>query len=313
MSQFAKAWAGDRARGCVIGLIATVIALPLLCLFFISVPFLVSALESLDPSLVPWVLVGATVVCTGLMLALAFGAIALSVWRRGSWLDGVFAPLGLKGSLYMLRGRQYRGTVHPLAGTGERDVDIRFYQGPTLDMYITTSVMTRYSVAEKAAVIPGLAQAFGREPLALDDPALSDLSVLALDADWTRWLLAQPEAQAALARLMKASNWAMFRQVHLQPGMLLFKLYRNRGMFRYDISPEEGRQWLEDLMTLARVAESLPAPQVTAEVSSAEQMVRSGGLGKAVLPITVAMIIALVVGIPLCGIAITVAILALAK
>jgi hypothetical protein len=313
MSQFAKAWAGDRSRGCVIGLIATVIALPLLCLFFISVPFLVSALESLDPSLVPWVLVGATVVCAGLMLALAFGVIALSVWRRGSWLDGVFAPLGLKGSLYMLRGRQYRGTVHPLAGTGGRDVDIRFYQGPTLDMYVTTSVMTRFSVAEKAAVIPGLAQAFGREPLVLDDPALSCLSVFALDADWTRWLLAQPEAQAALARLMKASNWAMFRQVHLQPGMLLFKLYRNRGMFRYDISPEEGRQWLEDLMTLARVAESLPAPQVTAEVSSAEQMVRSGGLGKAVLPITVAMIIALVVGIPLCGIAITVAILALAK
>ncbi len=297
----------------VIGCIAGVIGLPLLCLFFISVPFLVRALESLDKNLVPWVLIGATVVCTGLMLAIAFGVVALSVWRRGSWLDGVFAPLGLKGSLYMLRGRQYRGTVHPLAGTGGREVDIRFYQGPTLDMYVTTSVMTRLSVAEKAAVIPGLAQAFGREPLVLDDPALSDLSVFALDVDWTRSLLAQPEAQAALARLMKASNWAYLRQIYLQPGMFLFKLYRNRGTFRYDISPEEGRQWLEDLMTLARVAESQPAPQVTAEASSGEQMVRSGGLGKAVLPITVAMIIALVAGIPLCGIAITVAILALAK
>jgi len=307
MSQFAKAWAGDRARGCVIGLIATVIALPLLCLFFISVPFIVSALGSLDEDLVPWVLIGGTVVCVGLMLALAFGVIALSVWRRGSWLDGVFGPLGLKGSLYMLRGRQYRGTVQG------REVDIRFYQGPTLDMYVTTPLMTRFSVAQKAAVIPGLAQAFGREPLALDDPALSDLSVFALDADWTRSLLAQPEAQAALARLMNASNWAVFRQAHLQPGMFLFKLYRNRGMFRYDISPEEGRQWLEDVMTLARVAESLPAPQVTAEVSSAEQLVRSGGLGKAVLPITIGMIVALLVGIPLCGIAITVAILALAK
>ena len=94
----------------------------------------------------------------------------------------------------------------------------------------------------------------------------------------------------------------MFRQVHLQPGMLLLQAVTQRGMFRYDISPEEGRQWLEDVMTLARVAESLPAPQVTAEASSAEQMVRSGGLGKAVLPITIGMIVALVVGIPLCGI-----------
>ena len=192
-------------------------------------------------------------------------------------------------------------------------MDIRFYQGPTFDLYVTTPLPTRFSVAEKAAVIPGLAQAFGRQPLALDDPALNDLSVFAMDEGWTRLLLAQPEAQTALARLMKASHWAMFRQVHLQPGAFLFKLYRNTGMFRYGISPKEGRQWLDDLMTLARVAESLPAPQVTAPASSAEQLARSGSMGKSVLPITIGLIVALLVGIPLCGIAITVAILALAK
>jgi hypothetical protein len=295
------------ARRQVIGCIAGIIGLPLLCLFFISVPFLISALESIDKNLAPWVLIGATVVCTGLMLAVALGAIALSVWRRARWLDAVFAPLGLKGNLYMLQGRQYRGLVQG------REVDIRFYQGPTFDLYVTTPLPTRFNVAERAAVIPGLAHAFNREPLVLDDPVLNDLSVFAMDEGWTRLLLAQPEAQTALARLMKASHWAMFRQVHLQPGAFLFKLYRNTGMFRYDISPEEGRQWLDDLMTLARVAESLPAPQVTAPASSAEQLARSGSMGKSVLPISIGLIIALLVGIPLCGIAITVAILALAK
>lgn len=36
----------------------------------------------------------------------------------------------------------------------------------------------------------------------------------------------------------------MFRQVYLQPGGFLLKLYRNKGMFKYDITPDEGRQWL---------------------------------------------------------------------
>jgi len=304
MSQFFKTWATDYKRGLVIRLIAAVIGVPLALLCIVGTIMLGTWLASVDDRLVPWFLGGFFVVGLAATPVIVLGPIVLSIWRRSRWLDGIFGPVGLQGRLYMLRGRQYRGIVQ------EHEVDIRFYQGPTLDMYITTPLMTRFSVTARSAVIPGLAQLFGREPLVIDDP---ELSVFAADADWMRMLLAQPAARAALTRLMRASNWAAFRQVHLRPGAFLFRLYRNSNLFSYDISPAEGRQWLDDLLTLARVAESLPAPQVTALPSSAELLVRSGKIGKITWPVTIIMVIALVVGMPLCAIAITVATLVLAK
>ena len=52
-------------------------------------------------------------------------------------------------------------------------------------------------------------------------------------------------------------------------------------------------------------------PKVTAPVSSAELLVRSGKIGRATLPITIGVVVFLLVGLPLCAIAITVAMLAL--
>jgi len=38
-------------------------------------------------------------------------------------------------------------------------------------------------------------------------------------------------------------------------------LRRHWNLFNHDVTPPEARQWLDDLMTLARAAESLAASQ----------------------------------------------------
>jgi hypothetical protein len=59
------------------------IGLPLICLFFVSLPWLANALISVDKNQSPWILVGAAVCCGGLMLLLALGLLALIFRRRG--------------------------------------------------------------------------------------------------------------------------------------------------------------------------------------------------------------------------------------
>jgi len=46
------------------------------------------------------------------------------------------------------------------------------------------------------------------------------------------------------------------RQVHLEPGKL--RLYRNRELFKFNVTSEQIRQWLDALLSLARIAEGLP-------------------------------------------------------
>ena len=145
---------------------------------------------------------------------------------------------------------------------------------------------------------------FGREPLVLDDPDLDELSIFALDEEWARSLLAGPEAKSLLQRLMRAGeSWVLMQQVYLQPGAFYLRLYRNKNFFKYGIEPEEAQAWLDDLLALARSAEGLPAPQVTAEESAAERMVRSGRT----FPITL-LAVALLVGLPTCVLALAAAV-----
>jgi hypothetical protein len=141
-----------------------------------------------------------------------------------------------------------------------------------------------------------MAGLFNRHPLALADPDLETLSVFPLDEDWTRSLLAYPGAKRLLLRLMTAGDsWALMQQVYLQPGTLYLRLYRNKNLFRYSVTPEEAQQWLDDLMALARIAEALPTPQVTTEETQMEQLVRSGSIVSIVW-----IVVALVLGLPLC-------------
>jgi len=194
----------------------------------------------------------------------------------------------------MISGRQYQGTVQG------REIIARFYRGPTLDLYVGTPLQTRLGIAEKSHTSLALAGMVGREPLALDDPDLDGLSIFALDEEWAHSLLADLEAKSLLLRLMRAGeSWVLMQQVYLQPGAFHLRLYRNRNLFKYGIEPQEAQEWLDDLLALARIAETLPSPQVTAEESGAERLVRSGRTFPVVL-----LAVVLLVGLPTCVLAI---------
>ncbi|MGD1994706.1 MAG: hypothetical protein PVI59_16055 [Anaerolineae bacterium] len=247
-----KAWSLDTARSCLLGLIAPaiVLVLPLGCVCIFIPLWLVT---EFDASI--WVLI---VFSSLYLLILVGGGIGATVWvllRRKRRLDAAFTPLGLAGGRYMLTGRQYHGAVDG------RRVSARFYRGPTLEVRLSTPLETRFGIAEEGTTTLPLARLAGRQPLDLEALELSGLHVFARDEGWTRSLLADPEARTRIRRLMNAAeDWALVRQVVLEPGAFCLRLYRSRRLFTYEIRPEDVRQWLDDLHTLARIAEGVPIP-----------------------------------------------------
>lgn len=293
MSKFLRAVSKDYMRSVVISLASAAIVVPLGCVLVFVPIWLVT---TFDTSI--WVLIVPLVLYVLILFGGGFGALALVFYRRKRWLDAVFIPLGLTGSAYMISGRQYQGTVDG------REVTARFYRGPTLELYVSTPLQTRVGIAEKTKVGLALAGVFQRQPLPLEDPDLERLSVFALDEDWARSLLSDPKAKMLLLRLMQGGeSWALMQQVHLWPGTFLLRLYRNKNLFRYSVAPEEAREWLDDMLALARIAEALSAPQVTAEETSAERLVRTGRTTSIAL-----IIVAALVGLPTCVLAIAAAI-----
>jgi len=291
VSKLLKAWSLAYGRAFVLALLALAIVLPLGCAFVFIPLWLVT---ELDASI--WVLI---VSASLYVLILNGGVVVAAIWilrRRKRRLDAAFEPLGLEGERYMLTGRQYRGTVEG------RQVRVLFYRGPMLELHLETPLQSRFGVAETGSTTPALARLLGREPLHLDDPALSELRVYALDEGWARSLLAEADATRLIRRLLNDASWALVRQVVLAPGSFRLRLYHSKRLFNYGITPEDAQQWLDDLLALARISERLPAPTVTAEESPAERLARSGAsrIGLAV--------VALMVGIPSCMLAIAAAI-----
>ncbi|MBS3783859.1 MAG: hypothetical protein KGY78_05410 [Anaerolineae bacterium] len=293
MSKLLKAWSLAYGRAFVVVLIATAIVLPLGCLFIFVPLWLVTRAD-----LSIWILIVSASLYVLILNGGVFGTLVWILRRRKRRLDEAFTPLGMEGERYMLTGRQYHGTVEG------RDVDVRFYRGPMLELHLSTPLQTRFGVAEVGSTTPALARLFGREPLDLDDPALSGLRVYALDEGWSHSLLADPEAQRLVRQLLSAGeSWALVRQVVLGPGAFRLRLYHSQRLFGFEITPEEAQRWLDDLLALTRIAERLPGPTVTAEESAGERLARSGGASRIGL-----VIVALVVGIPTCILAVAAAI-----
>lgn len=252
MSKFLKVLAKDHLRSFIITLISAAIAIPIICAL-IFVP-LVIANNINDPTTSTLVMIIPAVI---FFIIISVGppvVIILVFFRRARKYDTIFGPLGLKGKMYMLSGRQYLGTAKG------RQVDVRFYRGPTLDIRVSTTAQARLSIANSDTVSLSLARMFGREPLDLTDPGLSGLTIFARDEVWALSLLANPEVKALLRQLILSESSFLIHQVHLDSGNLRLFLYRNKGLFKFNITPEESKQWLNGLLALARIAETLPAP-----------------------------------------------------
>ncbi len=189
----------------------------------------------------------------------------VTISRRTTKLDSLFAPLGLTGSAYMSQFRQYHGTVHG------RGVHVYLWRGPFLVIDIDTTLRTRLGITEHQSDTSFAADLMGKHPLVLSDPDLAALSVFAHDEAWTRALLSDSTATDALRRLtVRGSSIFTRQQVILRPGTLTLMLSGNRRMFGIDIAPEQTRLWIDDLIRVIYAAEALPAPQIVDELTSSE-------------------------------------------
>lgn len=290
------AWGKDYQRGCLVQLLAVVIAVPLLGAF-IFLPLYLANRPGVSSDEALWIMAVPAAVFLLLMFGGSFGAIWYSIRRRGKWLDAVFLPLGLEGRQYAVIGRQYHGRIQA------REVDVFYARGPLLTVYVGTRLKTRLSLAAREDVSPKLAGVFNNDPLELTDLRLV---AYAHDAVWGREFVAQPEVVQTAAALIFEEHPFLFRQVILNPEALMLRLYRSKQIRDFRFTPEQGRRWIEALIRLAEIGEGLPAPGEEIEESGFSEKARQGKLRTGWIA---GGIVALLIGIPTCVAVITVLVL----
>jgi hypothetical protein len=214
--------------------------------------------------------------------------LAFALWSAVGWarqLNAAFVPLGLRGSSYLLLGRQLHGTF---AG---RQVDVYPSKG-LLVVYFATSVKTQFRCETRHGLLRPIAWMWQGRARALDGADLGHLDYSARDEAWARELLGDPIARSAILRLSGAEGppearlWGAF--LVLRPGAFLLQVARPKLA---TVTPERARQWLADLLALAEVAESLPPPRNATEASWLERTWRSDRSALFVLAYVVPVIV----------------------
>jgi hypothetical protein len=167
-----------------------------------------------------------------------------------------------------------------------REITAYFVQGPTLELYVGTRLETRMGVStreqieslEKNGTAAAVVSFFPRDnPVSLADPELDGISAFGIDEHWIARLLSDPQVKVLIPRLLQAApGWAMTRSVDLRPRAFRFFIHGNINLIDYMIEPHEVRQWVDDLLELARIAEDLPVSEIKAEESRFELMLRTG-------------------------------------
>jgi hypothetical protein len=200
------------------------------------------------------------------------GGVGALIWvrlARQRTLDAAFTPWGLEGSNYLMTYRQYHG---PVQG---RQVDAYYYRGPILDIDIQTSLKTRLGITGRQGDTIFLAKLAGRAPMQLP-PELGDLTAFPSDEAWARDLMNDPQAVEILRRLTTLNGDFSRQQILLRPGTLRLQLSGSRKMltFTANFTPQQLQSWLQDLLALVKIMESLPAPRIEEEISAADNVSR---------------------------------------
>jgi len=207
-----------------------------------------------------------------LLLLFMFAAITAtvigSVWvirKRAAELDAAFLPLGLQGRGYLQNGRQYHGTYRGYP------MHIYFYRGPTLQIYQDVPLGTRLGIGHKSELARLASSMISKEVLDLNDPEFEHLAIYPEDQRWAADLFADPQARAAILRLTGEETATELRSLSVTPKALL---WQSRYLPVRAINLENVRAWVNDLSELARIAQGLTPPTVTALESILEQNVR---------------------------------------
>ncbi len=207
----------------------------------------------------------------GFLFVLFLTVILLIIWasyqarRRAVQLDSAFAPYGLSRRGYLWNGRQYHGVYQG------RQVDVYLSRGPTLDIYLGSAIRTRMGIGPKGRLSQFTSTMINRPALATNDPELLAFGIYPLDDAWARNLLGDGRSRAEIVRLAQAGPGLEFRNLIFQPEAVHLQVHRvNLEM----LTQPTVSAWMADLLDLARTAEALPAPSLTADASPMERRMR---------------------------------------
>jgi hypothetical protein len=264
MERLFKAWGVSYLRGCVLQIVVgiIVIALSVPCLF---IPLYI-ANNTRSSAAAFWIMV---IPMCAFVLTLLGGSVGVAVFflsRRANQLDEAFKPLGLDGKMYLTNGRQYHGTAQG------RRVDVYFYRGPTLEIFVEANVKSRIGIGTKSSVGAAIAGMMNKQPLDLGDADYAPFNIYANDPSWAREILADPIFKEAAIRLStNPSSYGLYN-VLLAPGGAQIQ---RRYIPTNAITPESAREWINDLIALASIIESQPVPQKIEEESASSRKLRT--------------------------------------
>ena len=276
-------WALQLLTGCVVyGLLFVVI---MLVVAFVPLPAGVARGSLLAGTATLWV---------GSTLVLGVTLVAVITARRHRRLDAAFAPLGLQRQGYLENGRQYHGEYR------QRRVDAYIDQKGEFTIYLSTSLQTQATFNAFDPVGPNAANGAGTS---------RPVTYTAVDEPWVLRLLADPAGLANMQQLLRdptaGTAWWPLCSLELVPEAWLLSL---RGYKQENVTAADNQARLNDLHSLATVAEGLPAPQVAQKASTFDRSMRTAR--DSVFPImaplaklqyTTQMVSALGLGLLLCG------------
>ncbi len=232
------------------------IVVPPILLFICALAMLAVPLPDFFP--LPWsrgrnqlsaILVGG-VGGLGYLVSLTF-YLVWTVTAPARSVDRVFIGLGMSSERYMLFGRHYQDWLDG------RRVDIYFQPGyrlrpAVLNIYVEADLGTRLAMGSGKPLL----DCRGCPRLAVGDPNLSHLHVLAQDQAWAYSLLADATVNSALNRLLAPEKSAGLGEVYLylQPDRIWVRSHPRQ------ITESSAQQWLADLLAVVEVAEKLPRP-----------------------------------------------------
>ena len=255
-----KAWGAGCGRNILLLILAFIVMLGLL----LGLVILVAVLPISDDQRI-YILVGGFLLIFFLMIAAVLIWGVWSMRQRARKLDAALTPFGLTGNAYIWNGRQYHGTLNG------RQVDVYFYRGPSLDIYIASPLNTRMGIGLNGRLSRSVSNMVNRPELVTADPDLAQLSIYSMDERWGRELLGDLLAKAIILRLTAVQPGFEFRNLLFQPEAIHFQVHHINSS---SITLENLRDWMVDLLDLIKIAESLPAPSVAAAASSLERKAR---------------------------------------
>jgi hypothetical protein len=256
-----RAYGQGCARGTILYVIVAVIVIGGFCCLT-ALTFLLPIDEEIR--LYVWValIVAFMFVTVGVTAILA----VLTLLRRAGELDKAFLPLGLQGRGYLINGRQYHGTFRGYA------IHVYFYRGPTLQIYLDVPLGTRLGIGRHGAISRLAADMTEKRALSVDDPEFDHLVIYPDDHQWAGELFADSQAREVILRLIDEDTAAELRSLSITPNALLWQSHYNPVR---NINAESVSAWINDLYELARIAQGLRPPRVTALESGLEHTSRT--------------------------------------